>query len=121
VLTAAILAVIVLDLNMGKGGEEIRKEVESATEGGLVGRHHMERQRWPDSKRGGRNWRWWLGHPESPCTDDTGGGSLHINDLCTCFCCRIIGYFYHNPSMFVKRIAPILLFLKKAQISKQLI
>ena len=117
-LTAAILAVIVLDLNMGKGGEEIRKEVESATEGGLVGRHRMERQRLPDSKRGGRNWRWWLGRPESPYPDDTGGWSLHINDLCTCFCCQIIGYFYHNPSMFVKRIAPILLFLKMVQISK---
>ena len=73
-LTAAILAVIVLDLNMGKGGEEIRKEVESATEGGLVGRHRMERQRWPDSKRGGRNWRWWLGRPPSHPVKTTRGG-----------------------------------------------
>ena len=72
-LTAAILAVIVLDLNMGKGGEEIRKEVESATEGGLVGRHRMERQRWPDSKRGGRNWRWWLGRPRVTLSRRHGG------------------------------------------------
>jgi hypothetical protein len=34
-----ILATVVLELNMGKGGEEMTKDVESAAEGGHVGRH----------------------------------------------------------------------------------
>lgn len=39
-LPLALLATIVVELNKRKGGEETRKEVESAAEGGLIGRCH---------------------------------------------------------------------------------